>query len=101
MGCLARVVLLVLACLVVGILIGSRIERPTLFVWRLKLAAGCELDYHVAPVSAIALACPHVDYIRLWPWPMVQPWEEPERAPERVPVEKMAEPAALESEMTF
>ena len=65
-----------LACFAVGVLIGSRIERFTPFVWQLKLVAGCELDYHLAPVGAIALACPHVDYIRLWPWPMIQTWEE-------------------------
>ena len=76
LGCLARIVLLVLACLTVGVLIGSTIEQFTPFVSQLKLVADCELDYHVAPVNAIALACPHVDYIRMWPWPMVQPWEE-------------------------
>ena len=75
-GCLAPIALLLLARLTVGVLLGSRIEQFTPSVWQLKLVAGCELDYHVAPVSAIALACPHVDYIRLWPWPMVQPWEE-------------------------
>ena len=25
--------------------------------------------------GAVALACPGVDYMRLWPLPVVQPWE--------------------------
>ena len=33
--------------------------------------SGCYLDYHT---PAVALACPGVDYIRLWPLPVTQPW---------------------------
>ena len=33
------------------------------------------LDYH-ANIHAVALACPGVDYIRLWPLPVEQPWQE-------------------------
>ena len=36
----------------------------------------CEVRGHLPPVSALALACPGVDYIRLWPRTMVQSWEE-------------------------
>ena len=67
LGRLARTVLLVLACLAMGVLIGSWIEQFTRSIWQLKLVAGCGLDYHVAPVNATALACAHAEYIRLWP----------------------------------
>jgi hypothetical protein len=39
----------------------------------------CSLDLHrppVQPVATLALACPGVDYIRLWPLPVVKPWAE-------------------------
>ena len=62
--------------LVVGILIGSRVDRFTNDVWRVKLVARCEVHYHKPPISAVALACPGVDYLRLWPLPMKQPWDE-------------------------
>jgi len=40
----------------------------------------CYLDYHT---PAVALACPGVDYIRLWPLPVKQPWQEtPDPLPE-------------------
>jgi hypothetical protein len=38
------------------------------------LVAGCEMDF-VTSVGAVALACPGVDYMRVWPLPVVQPWE--------------------------
>ena len=39
-----------------------------------RLVAGCEMDYHTS-IRAVALACPGVDYMRMWPLPVVQPWE--------------------------
>jgi len=65
--------------LAVGYMLGGRIDRCTDKVWCLELVAGCELDYHVPPVNAVALACPGVDLMRIWPLPIVQPWcETPE-----------------------
>ena len=34
--------------------------------WTVKLVAGCEIDYHTT-IGAVALACPGVDYMRVWP----------------------------------
>lgn len=45
-------------------------------VYTLKLVAGCYPDYHT-PIHAVALACPGVDYTRLWPLPVERPWEDP------------------------
>ncbi len=44
-------------------------------VWSAKLGARCELDFHTS-IGAVALSCPGVDYMRLWPLPVVQPWSE-------------------------
>ena len=44
-------------------------------VFTLNLTGGCRLDYH-ANIHAVALACPGVDYTRLWPLPVKQPWQE-------------------------
>ena len=27
-------------------------------------------------IGTLVLACPRQDYIRLWPWPILQPWFE-------------------------
>ena len=60
-----RVILVSLGFLVLGMALGSRIDRFTDDVWRVKLVARCEVHYHKPPVRAVALACPGVDYIRL------------------------------------
>ena len=70
---------LLLASLLMAGLLASRVERLTEGVWTAELGR-CSLDYHTSP-KALALACPGVDYARLWPLPVEQPWEEPERAP--------------------
>ena len=44
-------------------------------VWTVRLRS-CYLDYHTN-IHAVALACPGVDYIRLWPLPVTQPWGDP------------------------
>ena len=60
-------------------------ERYSEGVWTLKLAGNCDLDYH-ANIHALALACPGVDYLRLWPLPVEQPWQEtPDPLPDWVP----------------
>jgi hypothetical protein len=43
----------------------------------IQLVAGCELDIYdttLWPVRTVALACPRVDYIRLWPLPIEEMW---------------------------
>jgi hypothetical protein len=40
------------------------------------LAGGCHVDCY-APRHAVALAWHGVDYIRLWPLPVTQPWWDP------------------------
>jgi hypothetical protein len=43
------------------------------------------LDSHT-PIHAIVLACPGVDYIKLWLLPVEQPWQEtPDPLPEGLP----------------
>ena len=41
-------------------------------MWTARLR-DCYLDYHTN-IHAVGLACPGVDYIRLWPLPVLQPW---------------------------
>jgi hypothetical protein len=63
-----RPILLTLAITtLIWVLALTQPHRLTEGVWTLKLA-GCNLDYHT-PIHAVALACPGVDYIRLWPLP--------------------------------
>jgi hypothetical protein len=51
------------------------VRRLTDTTWTAKLVAGCEMDF-VTSVGAVALACPGVDYMRVWPLPVVHPWFE-------------------------
>jgi hypothetical protein len=60
--------------LLAGLALPGRVRRLTETVWMVRLVAGCEADYHTT-IGAVALACPGVDYMRLWPLPMVQPWQ--------------------------
>ena len=66
--------------LVVLVLLGgflaSRPRELVEGVWTVDVPGRCSLDYH-ASARALALACPGVDYVRLWPLPLVQAWEEP------------------------
>jgi hypothetical protein len=64
-----------LITLLIWVLILTQPRRLVEGVWTVKLA-GCYLDYHT-PIHAVALACPGVDYTRLWPLPVEQPWQEP------------------------
>ena len=76
---LAAAAMLGLSLLLDAVLVASRIHRFSDTVWQLELVAGCELDYHIPPVNAVALACPGVDLMRIWPLPITQPWcETPE-----------------------
>ena len=52
----------------------GRVRKLTETTWTVKLVAGCEMDF-VTSAGAVALACPGVDYMRLWPLPVVQLWE--------------------------
>jgi hypothetical protein len=68
---LALLVLLNLIFIVVFLV--SRVEEHIEGMWSLKLGR-CYVDYHTS-IQSVGLACPGVDYIRLWP--MVQPWLDP------------------------
>jgi hypothetical protein len=50
------------------------VRKLTETTWTAKLVAGCEMDF-VTSVGVVALTCPGVDYTRLRPLPVVQPWE--------------------------
>jgi hypothetical protein len=53
----------------------AQLRRLVEGVWTIKLTGGCHLDYHT-PIQSVALACPGVNYIRLWPLPVTRPWHE-------------------------
>ena len=66
-------------------LLADRLEEHIEGVWRVELVGRCYVDYHTS-IQAVALACPGVDYIRLWPLPPEQPWQEtPDPTPEPIP----------------
>ncbi len=50
------------------------VRKLTETTWTVKLVADCEMDF-VTSVGAVALACPGVDYMRLWSLPVMQPWQ--------------------------
>jgi len=52
----------------------TRTSRLTDDIWTIRLGE-CHLGYHTR-MHAVALACPGVDYIKLWPLPVEQPWLE-------------------------
>lgn len=77
-----RLVLLILT-LLPALLAGSlviRSYRLTPHVLHIPLIARCELELYepsdAQPVFTIVFACPRVDSIRLWPFPITQPWAE-------------------------
>ena len=60
-------------------LLTARTTYPIEGVKTIRLVGRCELDYidyTVQPVRTLAFACPGMDYIRLWPLPIQQPWIE-------------------------
>jgi len=59
--------------IIAAFLVGNA-ERLTEDVSTARLR-DCYLDYHT-PIHAVALACLGVDYIKLWPLPVEQPWQE-------------------------
>ena len=65
---------MILNLLFLIVLLIGRVEKHVEGVWRLELVGRCLLDYH-ANIHAVALACPGVDYIKLWP--VTQPWGDP------------------------
>ena len=75
MAILASLVILTLTF--VAIYVVGYAERFSDDVWTLHLR-DCDLDYHI-PIRSVALACPGLDYMRLWPLPIQRPWYEPER----------------------
>ena len=63
--------LLILNLTFLAIFVATGAEKRTDDLWTIKLRR-CNLDYHT-PIHAVALACPGVDYIKLWPLPVEQP----------------------------
>ena len=69
---------------ILGILLGQlllniRVDYSIEGARILPLAMRCELWILEKPFyseKTIALACPRIDLIRLWPLPMIQPWDE-------------------------
>lgn len=56
-------------------------------VWTVD-AGSCSVDFYSPPAQrryTIALACPGVDYIRLWPLPPIRPWSEEDELPTPAP----------------
>ena len=54
-------------------MLNARTTYPVDGVKTLRLVAGCELDIYdttAQPVRTVALVCPRMDYIRLWPLPV-------------------------------
>ena len=48
-------------------------------VTSIGLVRGCELDVYdntLQPAATVVPGCPGVDYMRIWPLPVVRPWEE-------------------------
>jgi len=48
-------------------------------VYVTRLPGGCDLSYYDTTTQAfftVVLSCPHLDMIRLCPWPVVSPWSE-------------------------
>jgi hypothetical protein len=66
--------------LLAALLAASTVHRLTGDGWSLELVYRCYLGYH-ASIQAVALACPGVDYTRLWPLPVTQPWNYPPDMP--------------------
>jgi len=81
-------ILLILAILIISIgFIGRELataKKPIpgvityQFVWRCKIWS---LDTSLQPTHTVALACPGVDLIRLWPLPIQHPWFEDSAEP--------------------
>lgn len=60
-------------------LLSMRTYQPIDGVTALRLIGRCELEYFdttLQPINTLVLSCPRVDYIRLWPLPIQQPWFE-------------------------
>ena len=80
-----RPILLILALIALltwALALGAAPPRQlTEDVWTVELVGDCYLDYH-SNIQAVALACSGVDYLKLWPLPVEQPWQE---APDPLP----------------
>ena len=77
-----RPILLTLALITILIWVLALTQPRKLLESVYTIQAGkCYVDYH-ATIQAVALACPGVEYIRLWPLPVVQPWPDPTDKPE-------------------
>jgi hypothetical protein len=79
-----------LITLLLSLFLASRTYELIPGVTAMRLIKGCELDFfhdtRLQPVFTVALACPRVDYIRLWPLPIKQPWSEETPTPPARPL---------------
>lgn len=74
-----------LATVLLSLFMASRIERLLPGSYKIKLMADCLLitmDKTLQPAFTLALACPGVDMIRLWPLPIIFNWIEDPDLPE-------------------
>ena len=66
--------------LVVGYIVTSfNIDRSIPGSPTIELVGRCELIYFstsLQPVNTLVIACPGMDYFRLWPLPITHPWFE-------------------------
>lgn len=88
-----------LITLLLAVFLVSRVEQPLPGATSIKLMAGCQvdlLDSRLQPVLTVALSYPGVDYIRLWPLPVLKPWYEDPAAPERPGDQQTGLPGAFQ-----
>ena len=83
--------------LLASLALPGRVRKLMESTWTVRLVAGCEMDF-VTSVGAVALACPGVDYMRVWPLPVVQPWQETLGPIEEWMAERRGAPGAARAE---
>ena len=72
---LAATVALVTESIWLAVLVETRADELVEDVWRVKLVQRCGVQNHVSIIT-VALACPGVGHIKVWPLPVEQPWRE-------------------------
>ncbi len=72
-----------LTTLLLAVFLASRVEQLLPGAYTIELL-DCQVDFldtRLQPVFTVALACPGVDYTRLWPLPIQKPWSEERQKP--------------------
>ena len=79
----SKVVLFFLAFLFTFLLSYSILDSRTYSVvdgvTSFRLVGRCELEFYdttTQPMTTLVLACPRMDMVRLWPFPIIHPWFE-------------------------